>query len=195
MRAFIAIQPPMSVRSALYDAAAPLRSLALPVRWVQPEALHLTLAFLGRVEAAQVDPILEAMGDAVAARAPLDLTLRGLGAFPRRGDARVVWVGVEVPPSLGALRDDLTTRLELLGFPREAKEFAPHLTLGRSRRAAQRVVLPASPFDFGATFVVEELVLMRSHTDPGGARYERIAGVPIGVPLQRASPSRAGRER
>lgn len=181
MRAFIAVQPSPAVRTALYDAAASLRSLELPVRWVQPEALHLTLAFLGRIEDAQVGAILEAMADAAATQPPLDLTLTGLGAFPRRGDARVVWVGVAAPPSLGALRADLTARLESLGFAREAREFAAHLTLGRAKRDTARVVLPASPFDFRATFPVEEIVLMRSHTDPGGARYERIAGAALGA--------------
>jgi 2'-5' RNA ligase len=181
VRAFIAIQPPAALRAALYDATSPLRSLELPVRWVLADAMHLTLAFLGSIDEARVGPVVDAMGDAAAAHPALDLTLHGLGAFPRRGDARVVWIGVDAPPSLAALHEDLSVRLEKAGFAREARAFAPHLTLGRSRRDAQRVVLPDSSFEFRATFAVEELVLMRSHTDPAGARYEQIAATPLGA--------------
>src|SRR5690606_26784333 len=54
VRLFFAVNLPADERDRLYRAAAPLRTADLPVRWVPPQNLHVTLRFLGTVAESQV---------------------------------------------------------------------------------------------------------------------------------------------
>ena len=96
-------------------------------RCLSPQDLHLTLVFLGA---------LEATARACAERAaeqvrgsPFDLALHRIGCFPR---ARVRWCGVDpCPPPLARLVADLENRLAACGLASEPRPYRPHLTLVR----------------------------------------------------------------
>ena len=198
MRLFLAINLPAAERARIQDAAAPLRRARLPVRWVDADALHLTLKFLGEVPDARKDAIVEA-ADAVAARFPaLRLELGGLGAFPGLRNPRVVWVGVEAPPALGGLAVEVDGAMAALGFPREARPFSPHLTLGRAERDARPADFRAlgdlaADFAYTASVEARSVDLMRSHLSPRGARYERLHAAILsgGAPTEDAPASGA----
>ena len=136
VRAFISVDIPAKARSALAEVASQLRqSGAWGVRWVRPEAIHLTLKFLGEIDTAQVDPIQESLGRAAAEVPPFALSLAGTGCFPNPASLRVIWVGLE--GELDVLRR-LQERVDeevhsALGLPRESRRFTPHLILGRVR--------------------------------------------------------------
>ncbi len=192
MRLFVALNLPPAERDRLQRAAGSLRVAQLPVRWVQADALHLTLKFLGEVPERQVGAI-EAALDRVAASVPaFDLELRGLGGFPKLENPRVVWVGVHAPPELGRLASAVEQAMAELGFPREGRPFAPHLTLGRAERDARASAfrqLPrlAAEFDFSARISARSIDLMRSHLSPRGARYERLHAAPLAAPSSTGS--------
>lgn len=184
MRLFVALNLPPGERTRLQSAAAALRSARLPVRWVQAEALHLTLKFLGEVpdgRAAEIQSALDRVGAGVPS---FELELRDLGGFPNLGNPRVVWVGVHAPPELGRLAGEIEEAMAALGFPRETRPFAPHLTLGRADRDARSAAFRdlgrlAASFDFEARVRAESADLMRSHLSPRGARYERLHAAPL----------------
>jgi 2'-5' RNA ligase len=201
MRLFLAINLPAAERARIHEAAAPLRRARLPVRWVDVDALHLTLKFLGEVPDARKDAIVEA-GDTVAARfAAFRLELGELGAFPRLSNPRVVWVGVRAPPELGGLASELDGAMATLGFPPEARPFSPHLTLGRAEREARAPDFRAlgdlaADFPYAGSVEVRSVDLMRSHLSPRGARYERLHAAPLsggarpeGAPASGARPA------
>lgn len=185
MRLFIALNLPADVRDALYTATAPLRAAGFPVRWVRAESLHVTLKFLGWVRPERVDEIREAMAGAAANSQPFELHVGRIGAFPSLRRPRVLWVGVEATPPLRGLKQDLEWAFAALGFETELRAFQPHITLGRAVReagAGDFRQLEAVLADVAAEAVapVREIDLMRSHLSPSGARYERIAAVPLG---------------
>lgn len=175
-RLFIAINLPADLRQAAWEAAAPLRRSHLPIRWVAPDALHLTLKFLGDVATAVEPQVIAAMEDAVQGCRSFTLPVGGFGAFPSAARPRVVWVGCEGVPALELLQHRLEQRVEPLGFPGEARAFRPHLTLGRVKdRAApgdlsglERVL---EPLQFEADATIESIDLMESTLGPNGARY------------------------
>ncbi len=184
MRLFVAINLPPGERDRLQRAAGLLRTARLPVRWVQSDALHLTLKFLGEVPEARAGDIERALDRVAGAFAPLDLELRGVGGFPNLSNPRVVWVGVQAPPELARLAADVEDALAELGFPREGRPFTAHLTLGRAERDARAsafrdMVRLAAEFDFVGQVRVESVDLMRSHLSPRGARYERLHAAPL----------------
>ena len=94
VRAFIAIEMPNAVISALAGLQQDLKSMRLNVRWVRPANIHLTLTFLGDIQLTKIGAIADSMTDAAGGIAPFRLTLRGLGFFPGVRRPRVMWVGL-----------------------------------------------------------------------------------------------------
>lgn len=184
MRLFVALNLPPAERDRLQRAAGALRVAHLPVRWVQTDALHLTLKFLGEVPEQRAPEIAAAL-DRVAGGVPrFELELRGVGGFPNLGNPRVVWVGVQAPPQLARLAQDVDDAMAGLGFPREARPYTPHLTLGRAERDARASAFReltglAAEFDYAAAIPATSVDLMRSHLSPRGARYERLHAAPL----------------
>jgi 2'-5' RNA ligase len=108
--------------------------------------------------------------------------IAGLGAFPKASRARVVWAGIvdrSATGELAALADRLETEIRGLGFPPEARAFAPHVTIARTRgRGGAALRLPEGTGP-RASFVAKELVLVRSRLHPSGAHHEAIASFPF----------------
>jgi 2'-5' RNA ligase len=184
LRLFVALDPPEAVRRRLATAQASLRAAAgrhaEDVRWVAPARLHLTLHFLGSVPGERVDAIGAAVVEEAARSRPLRLEIRGAGGFPTPRRPRVVWAGVGGDlEALGALAASLGRRLGLLGLPGDGRPFAPHLTLGRSREARGAAGLGGA-IAAAVAWRAEEVVLFRSHLDPGGARHEPLLRARLG---------------
>jgi RNA 2',3'-cyclic 3'-phosphodiesterase len=184
VRLFVAVLLNDATRAALVAAIGNLRAAAPHVAWVQASNLHLTLKFLGTVADPLVEPVREALGTATAAAHGFDLGVAGLGAFPAHTRPRVIWAGItsgrEAASALAKLVD---SALAPLGFPPEAREFSPHVTLGRVRQprrdeALSRLVTAGSATRFGSVRV-SAIALMRSELSPRGARYTELATIPF----------------
>lgn len=132
MRTFIAIDLDHKIRERIASLQAKLRSRCPKLSWVKPERMHLTIKFLGEIEEAQVGPIQQAL-DAVAGQChPFDITFAGLGVFPPRGRANVLWLGIQ--DAIGGLKacwSKCEDQLAALGLPGEDRPFSAHLTLAR----------------------------------------------------------------
>jgi 2'-5' RNA ligase len=135
-RLFVALDLPKAVKQSLEPLAKGLGD----VRWLAPEQQHLTLRFIGDVDNGALHEIAEALAT-VPAR-PLELTLKGLGHFPPRGEPRVLWVGVDKNPELASLKRRIDRALREAGMPPDARKFAPHVTIARLRE-------PLSPTRLG----------------------------------------------
>ncbi len=176
MRLFVAINLPGDVKGEIWKATEPLRARHYPVRWVAPESIHLTLKFLGEVDAARESEIMGALGRAVEGARRFPMPLSGFGAFPSVERPRVLWVGCEGVPPLELLQHRVEREMERIGFPLEGRPFRPHLTLARATRGARASDFRGLPeimsrLDFTAQVMVQSADLMESHLTPGGARY------------------------
>jgi 2'-5' RNA ligase len=192
IRAFIAIELPAEVKSALAGLQAQLCSgRHHPVKWVDPQGIHLTLKFLGNVPAAKVDEIINAVREAARDIPPFPLELTGLGVFPGTRKVRVVWVGlggeIEV---LKQLQQRIEANLVPLGFARESRPFSPHLTLCRTRESISPVeqqslgqLVSATACTLDCRFDVHSVSLMRSQLTPSGAIYHQLGSVELKRPL------------
>ena len=184
IRAFVAIELPEQVKSVLTQLQNDLkRSKAASVKWAGAEGIHLTLKFLGNVDASEIPKLKEALSGATRGIAPFHLELGNPGAFPNAHAPRVVWVGVggEVE-TLQTLHNNVERELAPLGFSPEERSFSPHLTLGRMREgstADDRRCLGGAVASLKVgekpTFEVGALSLMRSTLTPRGAIYSCLA--------------------
>lgn len=165
------------------------------VRWVDPGALHLTLKFLGEVAPLRLASIRAAVGAAVRGPAP-SLYLHKLGAFPTPRRPRVIWLGLDGDIEiLAALQERVEAGLHGLGWPRENRDFSPHVTVGRVRHGAGRSAalshalqsrLMAAELAVPGEFELQsEVAVMKSHLDPSGARYEALASFQLVAPTAR----------
>ena len=180
VRTFIAILLPDAAREVLSECIQQLSGSATPgVRWVDPEGIHLTLRFLGDIPAERVEDVLAAQGVAAGSHEPFSLQLSGLGMFPNSDRPRVLWAGVSGDmDALRLLQQGVETQLEGVGFPRDRRPFAPHLTLGRIRDRASSAerkhiaaVTESAALGHAEPWVVEESHLIRSTLTPQGAIY------------------------
>ena len=181
-RCFVAVDLGDDLRRSLGAAMAEWRKDPHTggLRWVEPEALHLTLAFLGSVEPDAVGRIGEQV-EAVAARHAETARSTGrLGAFARPGSARVLWYAVnDADGALAAIGTDLHGALELA----QTEPSRPHITLARARRGSVDLrawIEAASAAAPVGTLAVRDLHLKRSHLGGGPARYETLASFPLG---------------
>ena len=181
LRLFVALNFPSEIRDAIAKAVAPLRAAPYPVRWVDPDLIHLTVKFLGDVAPERVPVIEDALREVAGAAKPFVLPLEGAGAFPTPRDPRVVWVGCEPVPALELLQHALEGKMQQLGFPLEGRPFRPHLTAGRVKRDAQRSAFrelesDLESVDLSAVPLMESLDLVESKLGPRGPSYHtRIA--------------------
>jgi 2'-5' RNA ligase len=181
VRLFLAADLPPGTRDALAAARDDLRERLAGWRWLEPSGVHLTLRFLGEVEADSPAAGVGAWRDAVATCACPTIRFGGAGAFPPRGPARVLWVGACEAPGehrLLEIAERLERRARELGFPPELRAFHPHLTLARA--TSPRAARPAADAvgDLGA-ITVRAVVLFRSRLERRGATYERIGALDL----------------
>ncbi|WP_151526350.1 RNA 2',3'-cyclic phosphodiesterase [Serinicoccus kebangsaanensis] len=181
MRAFIALLPPAEVGTELDHFLDPRQEALAPRghwRWTRPEHRHLTLAFLPELEEWREESLVEAGEEWAARTRPVRLALRGAGAFPDPGAARVLWAGVEQsdPGSLESWAQSLRALSSRAGARVDGTRFAPHLTLARAvgRPRAAGHLLQALDTVHTSPWVVDEICLVRSELGqgPGGTpRY------------------------
>jgi len=185
LRLFIACDLSDEVRRALGELQNGLRAATrVRLRWVRPDGIHVTLKFLGEVDGGRVGEIERALAGAIE---PFDAQVRpaGLNGFGVRR-LRVVWVGLEGDVDrLAGLAGRIDEVLATLGFPRERRPFAPHLTLARvpdeaspqDRRDLARL-LEGYPMPELPSMRLTEVHLIRSTLGPGGSVYQRLATFP-----------------
>ena len=181
MRTFIAIEIPSEVKSALAALQDDLRRAGADVSWTRPENIHLTLRFLGEVDERRIGEVERVCVDSAAEFRPFTLRLNDTDVFPNARQPRVLWPGLagEIEKAV-EMRKRLNDGLALIGFELEEKDFHPHLTIGRvkSNKNARELLALASARQVPAlSFVVTEIVLMKSELHPAGARYTPIAKV------------------
>lgn len=143
------------------------------LRWLPEDQLHLTLSFLGDVDAEAEGRLREALRQVHVA--PFFLPLSGVGAFNARGQPSVVWVGVgRGHPNLFALHKHVQDAVLHAGLEADLKPFHPHVTVGRARGISKQALQPFlrthAKSEFGL-FKVTGFELLWSELASDGAKH------------------------
>ena len=86
------------------------------VKWAKSRTIHLTLAFLGSTQAADIEKIGTVVREAAEGCGPIDFTLQGIGAFPNTRSPKVVWAGMRDCDALLKLQQRVADGLDALGY-------------------------------------------------------------------------------
>lgn len=183
IRAFIAIDLPPEVLQCLDDVSQQLREklIGAPVRWVPVENIHLSLKFLGDVSESNIDMLTDFLQSIVSNGKQFEISVGGLGAYPKPHRPRVIWVGVEAPPDLMITQRSVESEISRLGYARERRPFNPHLTLGRVSRHSTNQdvrniadVIKTHNVGYLGSARITAFHIYRSDLKPSGAVYTKL---------------------
>ena len=176
-RLFIAIDMPPAVNQRLIGLCQGVSG----AKWADISHFHLTLRFIGDANDGLMHDIELALAEIEAPA--FELALKGVGYFPPRGPAKILWAGIEAEGLLMRLREQAVAALTALGLEPEHRKFAPHITLARFKRgaAAAQVAdfLSRHALFYSEPFPVTEFRLYSSHLRPDGALHRIEASYPL----------------
>ena len=179
MRAFLSVDLPDELATPFSKVQEVLQG-AEGLNFTDPEQAHVTLKFLGKVPADDVDDVIDAVAAAVdeADVEPFETNVTGLGVFPSLDYISVVWVGVDGGAvELSALHEALEAATTDLGYAPEEHEFTPHFTLARMNDARGKDVVQDAVRNHNpevGTFTIDEVRLKESHLTEDGPEYETV---------------------
>ena len=200
MRCFIALGLPDGCRARLAEAAGRLAPLFPGARWVRPESFHVTLAFLGDLEAEALECAGEAVRSAAVSGA-LELGFSGVSFLPGRGPARVL--ALEAGPGArqcAAIHERVNRALAEAASMRglsplnpewpDGRPFRAHMTLARAGARPLPRLSREAWAEIGANLQapcrVTRCILYRSDLFPDGARYEPLVSVELRQGIERS---------
>ena len=172
MRLFIGISPTDDVRKALVKAQNFLQRHGITGSYLEPENLHLTLAFIG--EYPEIDPVLDAIEQLVFS--PFPITYTHLGTFRES----IVWSGIEESAPLSALVKHLRYELAKADIPFDNSSFSPHFTLARHADFSKGI--PPAEIE-PVTMTVDQITLYRSDRGKNGMIYTEVGIVKAPYPV------------
>ncbi len=174
MRAFIAVDIPDDIKERLLDAAAVLPSNGIVP--VKPEALHITLHFLGELDAKGIASAKEALQ--CLETKPFGVSFAGVSYFDSNF-IKVVFAKVSRgAETLSAAYASLSDELSGRGLVLESRAYTPHATIARVKYVADRDALIGAMSRLGGTefgsFEVRSVALKESVLSRLGPVYSTL---------------------
>jgi 2'-5' RNA ligase len=186
IRTFAAIVLPKTVKEGACDLIRRFQRVDATVAWVPKENLHLTLKFIGLVEASDLHSLYTEASAAVANFEPISVEYQGAGAFPDHQRPRSLWLGVgEGSDEISELHRAVEDAFMHRGIRREGRKYTPHVTLGRVRKKQpgtegfEPLLEKYSDFHAGSA-TVKEVVIYSSELDREGPTYGVIGRAKLG---------------
>jgi len=181
IRSFVAFDiDSEAVLKRLSEVQVLLGETGADLKTVEPRNIHITLRFLGNVDASMVESVFDGMKKVQFV--PFDVKVCGVGAFPDARYPRVVWAGItEGADKLRGIFSQLEPHLRSLKFAPDPKGFSPHLTIarvrsGRNKGELAELIRQNMNFEFGIVRA-SCLRLKRSDLTPKGPIYSTLREV------------------
>jgi 2'-5' RNA ligase len=166
-----------------------VRQVLPDIRWVNPNGIHLTLAFLGELNDALLANATEATQVAAQRVKAFDYQLTRLSIFGTSHHPRVLWMGIHEPTNtLTTLHSILYQQLEQRGFKLDKRSFSPHLTLARAKAPLSpseqqhlQQLLEGKQHSIVSTefYQVQHIDVIKSELSRTGATYTSLHSFPL----------------
>ncbi len=127
---FIAISLPPELKKEMAAIQLEMKQHFDYKVWVNEADFHITLKFLGAVETEALEDLNKALLK-IEKHVSFVSTIGGLGMFGKVDRPRVLFTDVEMNPELNNLHEAVEVNIEALGFLKEKRMYAPHITLAK----------------------------------------------------------------
>ena len=137
-RVFIAIRidPDIRLREIILDLKSGLPGER--IRWVEPDNIHVTLAFLGDLSTVQINDVIRILEEVTSESPSFRLRIKGAGLFRGTRDPRIIWLGIEDSEPLDRVRDKVCKLLSGEKLYKDDRPFKAHITVGRVKSISDR---------------------------------------------------------
>lgn len=187
MRAFIAIELSNEIRGSLAQIESHLKYSGADIKWAEKDNIHLTLKFLGEITEEKSEKIKYILDEIAKQTKPFELSLKiskeesipFLGAFPNLNHPRVIWLGLDKGAAESRLvAEKVDDALLKIGFQKESRPFAAHLTIGRVRSPKNKEALKEKISSLRlkdySLQLIDAITLFQSTLTPKGPIYTKI---------------------
>ncbi|MBU0570463.1 MAG: RNA 2',3'-cyclic phosphodiesterase [Candidatus Omnitrophica bacterium] len=142
IRTFIALELSDEAKKEMSRVEEILKKTDADVKWVIPEAIHITLKFLGNIRKENVLSVNENLKSVAFKTSPFDITLGDIGVFPGWDRPRVLWIGIdEGCRPLEKLAGSVRAAMSGEGESEEELSISPHITIGRVKSGRNKAGL------------------------------------------------------
>lgn len=168
-RLFVALDVPEAVAEILASVCTELDG----ARWITQAHYHVTLRFIGNVDAARAEQLTESL--ATISSVPFSLAIQGLGVFPSFRNPRVLFANIRPQPTLSTVHAAVTNCLAQHDISPEDRLYRPHITLAYLRETDPVTVrhIAKAHASLHATFPVNQLHLYESKLKHTGPEYHK----------------------
>ncbi len=177
-RIFIAINLPGQIKNQLAELQENIKTLfpaetrQAAFKWVEPENLHITLAFLGAVKEEKLPGIISQVKGIAQTFRPFKVFFKRVCYDSLKGIPRLIWVGLE--------KNDLLDKM-VNGFGNP--DFSGHITLARVKGWVWKGIEPEERPDIERELTlkidVHSIELMESRLARSGPEYIILQSFPL----------------
>lgn len=180
MRVFIAVEFNDKTKDSIASIRNRISEYSIAGNYTIKDNLHLTVKFIGQIEESNIQLIQDVMKDTVESIDPFTFIIDHMGRFVRKGKS-LIWLGLaDGIEELSMLHGAIDRNLSAHGYPRDKRDFTPHITLGRNvdltlpfDRLKELVTIEPIPI------YVDSLTLMESRRINGKLIYTPIYRCPL----------------
>jgi len=183
IRSFFAIPLSTKINDRIFVEMSKVKNLLLgaPIKWVEPQNLHLTIKFLGNSTIKDLNTIVDHVQKEIQFFKDFQLSFHSFGAYPSVKNPKVIWVGCDSNEQLQRLFKIIEDISSNFNIPCEERLFSPHITLGRVKNiftkeeseVFTKTISQLRTIKFG-TQDVNGFSLIRSDLRPSGPIYTPI---------------------
>ena len=188
IKTFISVSIPKEIVKIKEMLKSTVDSKGIKIRWATNGSMYLTLKYIGNTTEESIPSINNALNNVVTNLRTINLSLSGTGSFPERGRANTLWVGVKGQlDELEKLIYDINNKLELLGFPKDNREFLPHVTVGRinpNQKKKPDISNFLNSIFMELPMKIVKIHLMQSQSFPKGSFYTILGSHFLGTKLE-----------
>lgn len=181
-RVFLAIRPPEELIAFIQDVQAGLAKLNLPLTPIDPDNLHLTLNYFGRVDDVLLHTLqFRTLPKLFESRPPFSLKFSFLETMYRKHEPSFVYLmPTGDTETLKSVQLSVSEALNEVSLPQDRK-FMPHINIGEFEKSDPETtksnLQKVADFDFQPSpeFRVDFLTLFEATLTRGGAHYKKLA--------------------
>ena len=179
MRLFVALPVETDTARDIFQQLSPFRDTP-GLKLIPPEGMHITLRFLGDVDGPKYRALIKMLKAFNPPVLPSKAEFSTIGRFPSSGRpsvliAPIVRGSFEIENLYNALSVCL-----LPFFPKEKRNFSPHITLARVKDYTDIGILSQiMGISFKGSIPIERIILYKSELTSRGAVYTELAEIPL----------------